>query len=96
MQKIGGWLKPPKQQPLGSFASDIAVFFQRRGFTLHRSCHPGGDGQDHTTGGLGLTEEPGGSVLVGWNTHNTMRYADGWDETVDTVADQLSVFTKWL
>lgn len=88
--------RPTLHVPLSPLAAEIALFLRARGFALHKCCTEGGDNLDHNTGGLCLTEEPSGAVLVGWATHPTLLHEAGADDRADVVIDMVALFRAWL
>lgn len=81
---------------LSPLAEDVARFLRARGFVLHKCCTPGGDGEVHSVGGVCLTDEPGGGVLLGWSPHPALVHESGTVEKADVVAEMLAVFRAWL
>lgn len=81
---------------LSPFAARLAKFFVHRGFTLHRCCAPGDDGDNHGVGGVGLAEEPDGTVLVTWCTHSRLPYRESSSEKAAVVTEMVGVFSRRL
>lgn len=79
----------------GELETQLSELFRLLGFTLHKCCTDGKDGQDHMVGGLCLTPEPDGRVLVGWsvNSHHHAREAH---EVREFHEDMLGVVSRAL
>lgn len=89
-------MKAPKQPPPTDLETELGRFFENRGHQRHKCCHPGSDNVNHNIGGVCLTPEPNGDVTVGWSAHARCAYAEGHDEKVDVVVEQVELFARWL
>lgn len=88
-------MKLPKPT-LSPLAEQVAEFFRLRGFALHKCCTSSRDGRENGLGGVCLTEEPDGGVLVGWAPSTRLRYADSTSTRADVIGDMLRLFWEWL
>lgn len=87
-------MKPTYHQNLSTREVELTEFFSLLGFALHKCC-TGGDGTGHTTGGLCLTPEPGGHILVGWAINPCHRHRAG-DDATKLIRDMLATIRAAL